>query len=134
MTEAEWGTFMMWIDTVAQNFDSAYHDMVLAAFQGPSQQLCFQLPVPSFDMEAIKIDIGAPMDISAFSDVEPIIPAMHGKGIELGKEKRERKESKKIWEMRTFDVKLHDELQPKVRGDLAFHEFLLNPYCSANTA
>jgi hypothetical protein len=112
--------------------------MVLAAFQGPSQQLCFQLPVPSFDMEAIEIDIGAPMDVSTFSDAEPIIPAMHEKGkvkaIKPGKEKRERKESNKIWEMRTFDVNLHDELQPQVSGNLAFHEFLLNPCCSANTA
>jgi hypothetical protein len=138
MTEAEWGTLMMRIDTVTQSFDSAYRDMVLAAFRGPLQQLRFQLPVPSFDMEAIEIDLGAPMDVSAFSDVEPIIPAAcekgKGKGIELGKEKRERKESNKIWEMRTFDMNLHDELQPQVSGDLAFHEFLLNPYCSVNTA
>jgi hypothetical protein len=62
MTKAEWGTLMMQIDTIAQSFDSAYRDMVLAAFRGPSQQLCFQPPVPSFDMEAIEIDIGTPMD------------------------------------------------------------------------
>jgi hypothetical protein len=138
MTEAEWGTLMTRIDTVVQSFDSAYRDMVLAAFRGPSQQLCFQPPVPSFDMEAIKIDIGAPMDVSAFSDVEPIIPTARekakAKAIELGKEKRERKELNKIWEMRTFDMNLHDELQPQVSGDLASHKFLLNPCCSANTA
>jgi hypothetical protein len=138
MTEAEWGTLMMWINTITRSFDSAYCDMVLAAFWGPSQQLRFQLPFPSFDMEAIKIDISAPMDVSTFSDAEPIIPAVHEKGkakaIELGKEKRERKESNKIWEMRTFNVNLHDELQPQVRGDLASHEFLLNPCCSANAA
>jgi hypothetical protein len=93
MTKAEWGTLMMWIDTVARSFDSAYRDMVLAAFRGPSQQLRFQLPIPSFNMEAIEIDIGTPMDISTFSDAEPIIPAAHekgkGKAIKLGKEKRE---------------------------------------------
>jgi hypothetical protein len=78
------------------------------------------------------------MDVSAFSNAEPIIPAVHEKGkgkvIELGKEKRERKESNKIWEMRTFDMNLHDKLQPQVSGDLAFHEFLLNPCCSVNAA
>jgi hypothetical protein len=111
---------------------------LLAAFWGPSQQLRFQLPVPSFNMEAIEIDISTPMDVSAFSNAEPIIPAAREKGkvkvIEPGKEKRERKESNKIWEMRTFNVNLHDELQPQVSGDLAFCKFLLNPCCSANTA
>jgi hypothetical protein len=138
MTEAQWGTLMMRIDTIARSFDLAYHDMVLAAFRGPSQQLRFQLPVPSFDMEAIEIDIGAPMDVSAFSDTEPIVPTAHEKGkakvIEPGKEKRERKESNKIWEMRTFDMNLHDELQPQVSDNLAFHKFLLNPCCSVNAA
>src|SRR6266446_1920681 len=105
MSQAEWGELMARVETVSQHFD-----LVLGAFRGPSQQLRFQLPIFSFDTPTIDIDIGAPMDVPpppAFSDVEPITPAVHEKGkgkvIELDK-KKERKESNKPWELRMFDM------------------------------
>jgi len=74
---------MSWIDAVSQHFDSAYRNLVLGAFRGPSQQLRFQPPVFSFDTPTIDIDIGAPMDVSpppALGDMEPITPAAREKG------------------------------------------------------
>jgi hypothetical protein len=140
MTEAEWGFVMTRIEIVARNFDSAYRDMVMGAFRGPSPQLRFQPPALSFDTQTFEIDAGAPMDVSspAFGEAEPVIAAVREKGkakaIEPEKEKRERKESNKIWEMRIFDANLHDELQPRVSGDFASREFLINPCHSASAA
>ena len=88
----------------------------------------------------IDIDIGAPMDVSpppAFGDAEPIIPTAREKGKAKAVEspmKKERKESDKPWEIRIFDMKLHDELQPPVSGHLASRDFLLNLCFSANAA
>jgi len=129
MTQAEWGDVMSRIEAVSEHFDSAYRDLVLGAFRGPSQQLRFQPPVFSFDTPTIDIDIGAPMDVSpppAFGDAEPIVPAAREKGKAKAVEsptKKERKESDKPWEIRIFDMKLHDELQPPVSGHLASRDF-----------
>jgi hypothetical protein len=125
MSQAEWSELMARVETVSQHFDSAYRDLVLGAFRGPSQQLRFQSPIFSFDTPTIDIDIGAPMDVSpppAFGDAEPIVPAAREKGKAKAIEsptKKERKESDKPWEQRFFDMKLHDELQPPVSGDFA---------------
>src|SRR6266446_9232855 len=135
MSQAEWGELMARVETVSQHFD-----LVLGAFRGPSQQLRFQLPIFSFDTPTIDINIGAPMDVSpppAFSDAEPIVPATREKGKVKAIEsltKKERKESDKPWELRIFDMKLHDELQPPVSGNLASCDFLLNLCLSVNAA
>jgi len=141
MSQAEWGDVMSRIEAVAQHFDSAYRDLVLGAFRGPSQQLRFQPPAFSFDTPTIDIDIGAPMDVSpppAFGDAEPIVPAAREKGkakaIESPTKKEEEEESKKPWERKMFDGTLHDELHPPVSGDFASRGFLLNICFSANAA
>src|SRR6266446_4329432 len=106
MTQAEWGDVMSRIEAVSAHFDSAYRDLVLGAFRGPSQQLHFQPPVFLFDTPTININIGAPMDVSpppAFGDAEPIVPAAREKGKAKAVKspmKKERKESDKNWEIR----------------------------------
>ena len=125
MSQAEWGDVMSRIEATSAHFDSAYRDLVLGAFRGPSQQLRFQPPAFSFDTPTIDIDIGAPMDVSpppVFGEAEPVVPAAREKGKARAIEsptKKERKESDKPWEQRFFDMKLHDELQPPVSGDFA---------------
>jgi len=144
MTEAEWGVVMTRIETVAQHFDSTYRDMVLSAFWAPSQRLRFQPPILSFATESIEIEIGGPMDISpphAFGDEQPIVLTVSKKGKEKAtepakekKEKKENKESNIIWEMKTFNDKLHDPFPAPVSGDLSVRVSLLNLCCSVNAA
>ena len=76
-----------------------------------------------------------------FSDEQSIILATPKKGkvkaTEPAKDKGGKQantESNVIWEMKTFDAKVHDKFESPVSGDLSVRESLLHLRCSVNVA